>query len=107
MVGDEKTEYFDVEVGVRQGCILSPTLFSIYINSMAEEINQSGIGIEVLGSRIAILLYADDIVVIAESAAGLQRGMNIITKWGRKWQCIFNRSKSQVVVYGARKKSEV
>ena len=107
LIGEEKTNYFDVDVGVRQGCILSPTLFSIYINSMAEEINQSGIGIEVLGSRIAILLYADDIVLIAESAGDLQRGMHLITYWSRKWQCIFNRSKSQVVVYGSRKEREV
>ena len=82
--GEEKTDYFDVEVGVKQGCILSPTLFSIYINSMAKEINQSGIGIEVLGRKIAILLYADDIVLIAESTGELQRGMDIITRWGRK-----------------------
>ena len=106
MVGDEKTAFFEVEVGVRQGCVLSPTLFSIYINSMADEINKSGIGIEVLGRTIAILLYADDIVVIAESVADLQRGMRIITEWGRKWQCRFNRGKSKVVVYGSRKKTD-
>ena len=98
LVGDEKTNFFDVEVGVRQGYILSPTLFSIYIN-------QSGIGIEVLGMMIAVLLYADDIVLIAESIADLQRGMMIITKWGRKWQCRFNRGKSKVVVYGSRKET--
>ena len=104
LVGDEKTEYFEVEVGVQQGCILSPTLFSIYINSMAKEINQSRIGIEVLGMKVAILLYADDIVLIAGSAGELQRGMRIITRWGRKWQCRFNRGKSQVVVFGSRKR---
>ena len=51
LAGDEKTEYFGVEAGVRQGCVLSPLLFSIYINVLAEEINGSGIGIEVLGGR--------------------------------------------------------
>ena len=33
--------------------------------------------------------------------------MGIITRWGRKWQCRFNRSKSQVVVYGSRKERDV
>ena len=106
LVGDEKTDYFEVEVGVQQGCILSPTLFSIYINSMAKEINQSGIGIEVLGMKVAILLYADDIVLIAGSAGELQRGMRIVTRWGRKWQSRFNRGKSQVVVFGSRKRKD-
>ena len=47
----------------------------------------------VVGRKVAILLYADDIVLIADNAEGLQRGMGIATSWGRKWQCIFNRSK--------------
>ena len=103
LVGDKKTDYFEVEVGVQQGCILSPTLFSIYINSMAAEVNQAGGGIDVAGRKIAILLYADDIVLISDSAKGLQRSMHIVTKWGRKWQCRFNRGKSQVVVFGSRR----
>ena len=50
-----------------------------------------------------MLLYADDIVLIAGSVADLQRAMRIVTKWGSKWQCRFNRGKSNVVVYGSRK----
>ena len=106
LVGNEKTDYFGVEVGVRQGCVLSPLLFSIYINVLAKEINGSGIGIEVLGRKVAILLYADDIVLISGSAEGLKRGMAIATSWGRKWQCTFNRGKSEVVVYGSRKERD-
>ena len=103
LVGDKKTDYFEVEVGVQQGCILSPTLFSIFISNMADEVNQTGGGIDVAGRKVAILLYADDIVLISDSARGLQSSMRIVTKWGRRWQCRFNRGKSQVVVYGSRK----
>ena len=47
IVGEEKTEFFEVEVGVRQGCVLSPILFSIYINGMAKAVKEGGKGIQV------------------------------------------------------------
>ena len=73
IVGEEKTDFFDVDIGVRQGCVLSPILFSIYINGLAKEIENTGIGINILGRKIAILMYADDIVIVADTAEDLQR----------------------------------
>ena len=34
-LGEEKTDWFNLEVGLRQGCILSPVLFSVFIDRMA------------------------------------------------------------------------
>ena len=106
LVDDERTDFFDVEVGVRQGCVLSPTLFAIFINNLAREISESGVGIDVGGKKVAILLYADDIVIITDSAEDLKKSMKIATNWGKQWRCSFNRDKSQVVVFGQRKKRE-
>jgi hypothetical protein len=106
IVGGEKTDFFEVEEGVRQGCVLSPTLFSIYLNGVVREIYENGSGIDVCGKKLAILLYADDIVLIANSAEELQRNMEIMTDWGRKWKCTFNKKKSKVVVFGSKNKKE-
>ena len=40
LVGDEQTEMFDLHTGVRQGCVMSPVLFSFFINGLAREIKE-------------------------------------------------------------------
>ena len=61
------TDWFQIEQGVRQGCILSPCLFKLY----AEHITRNA-GLDELQARIKIagrnnLRYADDTTLIAES----------------------------------------
>ena len=69
---DYNTDYFDCPIGVKQGDCLRPTLFSIFINDLAEEIKRSDIGVKLEVEDIAgnidnivvnILLYADDQLV--------------------------------------------
>ncbi len=67
-------ERFDVELGVKQGCILSPTLFSIFVNDLAGEIKDLNAGIDIDGYNLSILLFADDIALIADSQQALIAG---------------------------------
>ena len=46
LVGDEQTEWFNLSTGVRQGCVMSPILFSLFINGLAKEINDKTKGIK-------------------------------------------------------------
>ena len=85
VLNDHATEYFDCPIGVKQGDCLSPTLFAIFINDLASEIKESNIGIDLNiegGPNIEyifnILLYADDIVCLAECETDLQEILIII-----------------------------
>ncbi len=49
------TEKFDVELGVKQGCVLSPTLFSIFVNDLASEIKDLRVGIDIDGIILAFM----------------------------------------------------
>ena len=58
------TEWFESLVGVRQGDKLSPTLFNIFLNDLANELNALNLGIKMGDLKICMLLYADDIGII-------------------------------------------
>ena len=103
LAGSKKSDFFTVDIGVRQGCVLSPLLFSIYINELVRQITATCIGVRVGAKIVGILLYADDIVLIAETQQDLQKLLNITTQWGRTWRATFNQRKSQVVVFGERR----
>ena len=82
LLGSEKTDFFGIDEGVRQGCVLSPILFSIFINKLATDVINSGLGITVKDSKVALLLYADDIVLIASSRDDLKKGLEIVNNFG-------------------------
>ena len=66
---DTMTENFTSNIGVRQVDNLSPTLFKIFINDLIDESCKHAI-LNTL--KLNCLLYADDLVIMSETADGLQ-----------------------------------
>ena len=75
------TEWFSVNSGLKQGCVLSPMLFNVFINSLVTDIKALDIGINSDGEKVGILLYADDIVLIAENESDLQLLLDVLNIW--------------------------
>ena len=84
--------------GVRQGCPLSPILFSCYINDLVRRLKGLGGELSVGDRRLCSLLYADDIVLLADSAEHLQRMIDEVSSFCAQWRLDLNTSKSQVMV---------
>ena len=61
-----ETEWFPVECGLKQGCSLSPILFNVFINDLVTKISAIELGIDIDGEKLAILLYAADVVLMCE-----------------------------------------
>ena len=75
--GSTLSSKFQVTNGVRQGGVLSPLLFNVYVNELSELLNKSGIGGNMGGIIINHMLYADDICIVSLSSSGLQQLLNI------------------------------
>ena len=54
--------WFDIGSGVKQGCILSPMLFAMYIDDLVANLNAAQVGVKCGEQLLSSLLYADDIV---------------------------------------------
>ena len=73
----EQSFSFKVHNGVRQGAILSPTLFSIYIDSLFSVLEKCGYGCYVENIFSGIFGYADDLVLLSPDRTGLQQMLDI------------------------------
>ena len=75
----------DSNLGLKQGCPLSPMLFNLYIDDIAEIFDDSCNPIEIQGTKINHFLYADDLVILSYSDDGLQTALhNLHVYSGRK-----------------------
>jgi hypothetical protein len=99
------SESFRSDIGVKQGCPLSPTLFGIYIDKLEEWLNsQGGDGIHLGKFVIRLLLYADDLILIAKSTLGLQEHLCSLEHFCRRVGMQVNISKTKVVVFSNKRK---
>ena len=85
---------FNVTNGVRQGGILSPKLFNIYIDGLSNILNNSLIGGSLGGKCINHMLYADDLCIVSLSSAGLQKLLSICDEYCASHSITFNVKKS-------------
>ena len=97
------TDWFDVTSGVRQGDNLSPTLFGLFINNLAIKIKALNKGVVVNNVRVGILLYADDIVLLAENETDLQDMINCIFDCCQKWRLFINHGKTKIIHFRSKR----
>ena len=98
-----ETEWFDVRRGVAQGAAESPWLYSNFINGLAEKLKERGLGVMTGGMRTPLLMYADDIVMMASNMEELHKMNAVATQYAFENRFRHNGDKSAVMVFNASK----
>ena len=94
------SESFRSDIGIKQGCPWSPTLFGLYIDKLEEWLNSQGGDVKYLGKFvIRLLLYANDLILIAKPALGLQEHLQSLEHFYRSVGMQVNINKTKVVVF--------
>ena len=88
--------------GTKQGGILSPDFFAMYMHDLIELLRASGFGCHVIRMCLAYIFFADDIVLLSPSRYGLQALLNICVSYCKKYCLDFNVKKSKVMIVGKR-----
>jgi hypothetical protein len=91
-------------IGVKQGCLLSPTLFGIYIDKLEECLEKAGcVGPTLTVIVINLLCYADDIVLMAMSPHDLENQLRILKDFFSNMCMTLNTDKTKVMIIKSNK----
>ena len=76
------TPAFRCHTGVKQGCMLSPTLFNLYLSDLSEELKAKNVNdVELNELPLSCMLYADGLVIFSKSKNGLQDYLDSLSEY--------------------------
>ena len=96
--GSEHSDYFNVSNGVKQG-VISPLLFSCYIDKLFSQLEHSGLGCHVGASYAGAFSYSDHMALVASSLQSLGKMICICEQYAKTHSITFNPNKSKLLCY--------
>ena len=91
---------FSVSNGVKQGGVLSPILFNIYVEDIVISLKKYSVGCHVSGMYCGIFTYADDITLLSPSSSGLNFMLKMCEEYAKTRSILFNSSKTKCMFFG-------
>ena len=91
-------EWFGVEQGVRQGCVMSSWLFNLFLDNMVREAMEKFVGgVQMEATKVQLLLFADDLMLVAEKDEVVESNLRMLYKVLEKWKMQINWGKTKVL----------
>ena len=97
------SDWFTTVNGVRQGGILSPKLFNIYMDGLSSRLIYSEVGCNINGKCVNHLMYADDLTLLSPSAKGMQKLLDICQSFAIEFDILYNTTKSVCLYFESKK----
>ena len=97
--GNMMSDSFNVSNGVRQGGILSPVCFNIYLDELSTLLNNCNTGCTINSCVANHLFYADDSILLGSSPKALQTLINMCEIYANKYELSFNVKKTKIMCF--------
>ena len=94
------SHHFSSSSGLLQGEVMSPILYSLYVNDFEMSFIKGGCqSIDIQMINLFILMYADDTILIAETPEGLQKILDSLNCYCDEWNLTVNVQKTKIMVF--------
>jgi len=100
-----RSEYFSVGNGIRQGGIASPVIFCMYLDVLIRKLERERVGCNVGTKYFGCLAYADDLVLLSPSIQGLRKMLRTCEEYCDYYRLQFNATKSACVCFSRKRAS--
>lgn len=86
--------------GDRQGCILSPLLFNLFLSDLDSSLQRQGCRtVKLMTTDVRCLMFADDLVVVTESGRDLQKVLQALEEYCTTWGLSINVEKTKIIIF--------
>ena len=98
-IGTRYSVPFKPNKGVRQGCVLSPLLFNIFLADLQKDLDSCNDNLKLDGNKeLSCLIWADDILILSESGNGLQKKLDTLGMYCTNKKLSVNTEREEVVL---------
>ena len=90
---------FGVSNGVKQGGVISPILYCVYVDGLFSELCDSGVGCYMGSTYVGAFGFADDFKGLAPSVSALNKMISICVDYASRYDIVYNDKISKVIIF--------
>lgn len=96
--GETYSDPSGIQNGVKQGGVMSPVLFSVYLDDLLLRLSKLRVGCHIDNKFMGAFGYADDLVLLAPSLNATKTMLKACEQYADEYNIIFNPQKSKMIV---------